>query len=153
MGIIILLLALGLILLFIEVFLMPGFGVAGIGGLLSFGWAVVRAFMDFPTWVGIVVLAGCMLLVVLFLIFALRAKTWEKLSLKQEIDTKAVESPAEAGITVGMEGVSLTRLGPGGHASFDGKEIEVCARGGMIGPDTPVKVVAVDGLRVFVTSL
>jgi len=57
MSLIITLIVIGLILLAIEVLIIPGFGVAGILGLLSLAGAAVLGFTMFSTTTGLIILA------------------------------------------------------------------------------------------------
>jgi membrane-bound ClpP family serine protease len=127
MGLIITLIVIGLLLLIAEMIVIPGFGIAGILGLASFIGAIVLAFTQF--------------------------KTWRKITLKQNIEDKALQSPAEKGITVGMEGFSLTRLNPSGNGRFGDVTVEVRSAQELIPPKTPIKVVYIEGLSIFVSPV
>lgn len=150
MAFIITLIIIGLLLLVAELTIIPGFGVAGILGLASFVGAVVLAFTQYSLTVGFLVLFSALAVCGVLIFFILRSKTWRKIALKQKIDEKATPSPADLGITAGMEGISLTRLSPGGNARFGDKTVPVQAAQGLIQPKTPVKVTEIDGLRILV---
>jgi membrane-bound serine protease (ClpP class) len=49
-------------------------------------------------------------------------------------------------------GTALTQLRPSGTALINGKRVDVVTEGGLIEKGTPVKVVAVEGLRVVVRA-
>jgi len=51
------------------------------------------------------------------------------------------------------DGVSLTNLRPCGTALIDDRRVDVVTEGQMVEKGTPVKVVAVEGLRVVVRPL
>jgi membrane-bound serine protease (ClpP class) len=53
----------------------------------------------------------------------------------------------------GMRGRSLTILRPSGKAQFDDRVVDVVTEGEFIGPETPVTVVATDGMRVVVRGV
>lgn len=48
------------------------------------------------------------------------------------------------------EGVAFTLLRPSGTAVIDGQRVDVVTEGGLVEKGTPVRVVAVEGLRVVV---
>ena len=150
MGLVITLIILGLLLLFAEILIIPGVGIAGILGLLSMAGSCVYAFMEIGHMAGIVVTAVNVVLVVLLTVWVLRAKTWQRLALNTNIDAKAVVP--EVNVAPGMKGVSITRLAPMGMARFGDLRLEVTAREGIIEPGVDVEVVEVDGIKVYVTT-
>lgn len=141
---------LGLLLLFAEILIIPGVGIAGILGLLSMGGSCVYAFMEIGQTTGIIVTAVNAVLIVMLTIWVLRAKTWQRLALNTNIDAKAVVP--EVNVVPGMKGVSVTRLAPMGMARFGDLRLEVTAREGVIDPGVEVEVVEVDGIKVYVTT-
>ena len=150
MGLVITLIILGLLLLFAEILIIPGVGVAGILGLLSMAGSCVYAFMEMGQTAGIVVTAVNVVLIVLLTIWVLRAKTWKRLALETNIDAKAVVP--EVNVVPGEKGVSVTRLAPMGTARFGDLRLEVTAREGIIDPGVEIEVVEVDGIKVYVTT-
>ena len=92
MGLIISLIVIGMVLMLTEIMLIPGVGVAGILGFLSIGGACYLAFCEFGTMTGIIVLASNAIVLVLLLIWVLRAQTWKKFTLNTNIDSKAVST-------------------------------------------------------------
>lgn len=150
MGLVITLIILGLLLLFAEILIIPGVGVAGILGLLSMCGSCVYAFMEMGKDAGFIVTAVNVVMIVLLTIWVLRAKTWQRLALNTNIDTKAVVP--EVNVVPGMKGVSITRLAPMGMARFGDMRLEVTAREGIIDPGVEVEVVEVDGIKVYVTT-
>lgn len=148
MGLIISLILIGLVLIFAEVLLIPGVGIAGILGLLSMGGSCYYAFVEFGTTTGVIVIAVNVFLIVAFTIWMLRAKTWKKLTLNTNIDSKAVVP--EVAVEVGQEGRTVTRLAPMGAARFGNNVLEVTSYQGMIDSGVDIKVVAIDGTKVYV---
>jgi len=150
MGLIITLIIIGVVLLLAELLLIPGVGVAGILGLLSLAGANFIAFAYYPHPAGVIVLATTLIICISGIWYALRAQTWKRLSLKNEIEAKAIPLPQDLGIHVGMRGKALGRLIPAGKARFGNIDTEAYAFQGMIDPDTEVEVVLIDNLRIFV---
>ncbi len=152
-GLIITLIVIGLLLLIAEMTVIPGFGIAGILGLASFIGAIVLAFLQFGNTIGFIILFGALTLCGVLVFFVLRSKTWRKITLKHNIDEKATPSPEDRGITVGMEGISLTRLNPAGNGRFGDITAEVRSSHGLIQPKTHIKVIYIEGLSIFVSSV
>ena len=68
MGLVITLIILGLLLLFAEILIIPGVGIAGILGLLSMGGSCAYAFMEIGQTTGIIVTAVNAVLIVMLTI-------------------------------------------------------------------------------------
>lgn len=150
MGFIITLILLGLVLIFAEILLVPGVGVAGILGLLSMGGSCFYAFYEFGNLTGAIITAVNAVLIMALTVYILRAKTWKKMSLETNINSKAVES---AVLSVGDEGRTLTRLAPMGSARFGDYVVEVKAVEGMLDPGIDVKVVLIEDGKIYVNVI
>ncbi len=150
MGFIITLILVGLVLMFAEIMLVPGVGVAGVLALLSMGGSCFYAFTEFGNTTGAIVTAVNVVLLVAMLVYVLRAKTWKKMSLETNISSKAVENVT---VAVGDHGKSVTRLAPMGSARFGNYIIEVKALEGMMDPETPIEVVLIEDNKIYVKAL
>ena len=148
MGLIITLILLGLVLIFAEILLIPGVGVAGILGLLSISGSCFYAFHQIGTTAGVIVTAVNAALLVALTIWVLRAKTWKRLTLETAVDGKAIVS--DETVSVGERGVTVTRLAPMGMVRFGGESVEVKALEGMIDPGVDVEVVMIEDKRIYV---
>ena len=149
MGFVITLILVGIILIFIEILLIPGVGVAGVLGLLSMGGSCFYAFHEFGLTTGIIVAVVNAVLIIGLAIYVLRAKTWKRMSLETNIDSKAVES---AVLSLGDKGKTLTRLAPMGSARFGDYVVEVKALEGMLDPEVPVEVVLIEDNKIYVKA-
>ncbi len=147
MGFIITLILVGLVLMFAEIMLIPGVGVAGILGLLSLGDSCFYAFTEFGNTIGGIVTTVNVVLLVVMTIYVLRAKTWKRMSLETNIDSKAVEN---ATVAVGDRGKTVTRLAPMGSARFENYIVEVKALEGMLDPETRVEIVLIEDNKIYV---
>ena len=79
----------GISLLLAEMFLLPGFGVAGIFGLLSLAGAVVLAYLKLTTlwvWAGHITLAACVLLCAIAIWVFVKSKAMDKMALETKIE-------------------------------------------------------------------
>lgn len=148
MGFIITLIIVGLILLFAEILIVPGVGFAGILGLISMGGSCFYAFNQMGNTAGAIVTAVNVVLVVGLSIYVLRAKTWKRLTLETNIDSKALDTDLR--LAVGDRGCTVTRLAPMGTARFENESVEVKALEGMIDPGVEIEVVLIEDGRVYV---
>ena len=147
MGLVVTLIIIGLLLIFAEILLIPGIGVAGILGVIALGGSCVYAFVEISSTAGLVVTAVNVALLVFLTIYVLRAKTWKKISLETNIDSKAASYVV---VAVGDEGKTLTRLAPMGQVLIGGESVEVRALEGMIDPNVDVVVVMVEDNKIYV---
>lgn len=146
---IIALIILGLFLLVVEFFMIPGITVAGIGGFLIIIYAIYSAYIDHGTSAGHLTLLFTAIASIATLVFSLRARTWKRVSLETSISSKAVDE-LENEIQVGDEGITISRLAPMGKASIKGKTVEVSTVGELINPNTPIVVVHVETNKIIV---
>jgi membrane-bound serine protease (ClpP class) len=162
-------LVLGLGLLALELFVIPGFGVAGIAGILCIVSALVLTLIGLPldvllttgAWVQpLTRVAIALMLTTVGLIvsarFLPRTRAMNKLVLKSKlasnVETKGPNSfvSADESRLVGLLGVAESDLRPVGVARFGDVRIDVVSEGGYIAAGTQVRVREVEGARVVV---
>lgn len=151
---IILLFAIGLVLLFFEVFV-PG-GVLGVlGGLFMLAGCGV-AFADYGTGGGSIatVLAVALIGFTLYFELFLLPKTalGRKLFLDQAISAQSQPPPARAEEILGRDGETLTTLAPSGYVLVAGKKYEAASQSGLLPRGTAVKVTGLDNFRLLVSK-
>lgn len=149
-GIIIILL-IALILIFLEVFVLPGINVAGILGLLMLVGGIYLSYTQIGTPTAHYILASSLLISILILFFGLRAKTWSKLSLNTAVDGK-IENFKPNTIIAGDKGVAITRLGPMGKVLINGQEVEAKSSN-IVDAQTEIEVTEIDGNEIIVKPL
>lgn len=161
----------GLILLGIEIFVTPGFGVLGILGILAIVTGLTMSMVDnwifefkgpFP-WnrilgpVAIVMVASLAsitgILLSVHMLFPTRV--FNRIALRTDLKTENgfVGVPTLKDIVIGEEGVTFTDLRPAGKVTINGKWVEARAAVGFIRKDTKVKVVRIEGGVIFVETL
>lgn len=145
----ILLILLGLLFLFAELLLLPGVSVGALLALICYGSAIYLAFVKFSTTVGIAVLVVILLLSLLAIIFSLRAKTWKRLSLNEQVSSSSMPSP-EAELKIGDRGRAISRLAPMGKVDFDGKIFEAKSFDTYIDARSTIEVVGFENFNVIV---
>lgn len=92
---VVLLILFGVLFLVAEIVLLPGVSVGALLALVSYGGAVYLAFRAFGTVGGIIAIAVVLLLSLVATIISLRAKTWQRFSLRQQIDSSSMPRPEE----------------------------------------------------------
>lgn len=144
---------LGLIAMVLEIIVFPGFGVAGVIGIILFGWGVLLAAVDVAQVTEALVLAliATIIIFVVCLKLMSRYKFWFKLTLQnRQQKEEGYVAPPEQGIFTGKEGFALTPLRPAGTAEVEGHRLDVVTGGEFIAPNSRVVVVKVEGTRVVV---
>jgi membrane-bound ClpP family serine protease len=84
---VVLLVLAGVALLVLEMFFLPGFGIAGISGFACLIAAVVIAWLWIGRMAGYITLASCLVLSGLAIWGFLRSKTLDKMALDSKIDS------------------------------------------------------------------
>jgi len=146
---IIILIVAGLALMVVEVVVLPGITVAGIGGVILIGSGVYLTFKWFGNTAGTFALIGTGVLFIIFLIYALREKTWDRLSLHSEIDSK-VNVVDTNDIKAGDKGMTVSRLAPIGKILIHGKIMEGKSEFGLIDENREIEVVHVNESTIIV---
>ena len=146
---IILLIILGIILVIIEFFIVPGITVAGVLGFLVLVSAIVLTYYNYESSTGNLILAGILLFLGISIAFAFRAKTWDKISLKTEI-TKKVNTEAELKVKKGDEGITVSRLAPMGKILINNEYFEAKTQNRMIDENQNITVVKIKNKRIIV---
>ena len=150
MSLIITLIVIGLILLAIEVLIIPGFGVAGILGLLSLAGAAILGFTMFYTTTGLIILGAIILATAISTWLILRSKTWKRATLNTKISARVDTAPEEKGIVPGVQGVTTSRLAPSGKARLSGEDVEVVSREGIIPSGSKIEVISIEDGKIIV---
>ena len=155
-GLIIFIIGVGLVLA--EVFVIPGFGVAGISGIICiFGGLLFTIDTNTGDWgsairtlsqafIEILVIGG------LLVYFLPKTSLW-KSTILQTAETSEegyAAAPASLGDFAGKRGTAVTSLRPAGIALIDGERVDVVSQGSFIDKDAEVEVLKVEGGRVIV---
>lgn len=151
MELVVILLLAGAALLFAEIFL-PGMiaGIIGFGCLVA---GVITGFMDYGPRTGTFILLGVIFGLVTG--FVLWVKYFPDSRYARLFVSKRVVGnvDAEKPELLHQTGTAYTILRPSGTALINGRRVDVVTEGGLIERGTPVKVVAIEGLRVVVRAL
>jgi len=151
-ALIIVLIVIGLALMVVEVVVLPGITVAGIAGALLIGCGVFLTYKWFGNTAGTYALIGTGILFIVFLIYVVRAKTWERLSLHSEIDSR-VNVVDTNDIRTGDRGMTVSRLAPIGKVLIHDKIMEGKSEFGLIDENREIEVVYVNDSTIIVQEI
>ena len=143
---------LGVLLLLLELLVIPGFGVVGIGGIIAILASIVlaaensvQALISWPLPWGDGSLVGFLLR------YLTKTKRWQWFVLTERLDKEqGYTAPQDLQGLAGKEGVALTPLRPAGTAEIAGERYDVISEGIYIPAGTELVVVRVEGARVVV---
>ncbi|MFZ5649684.1 MAG: NfeD family protein [Bacillota bacterium] len=148
---------LGIAALVLEIFIIPGFGVAGVAGLLLIAWGILFLAVDFTqaTTALVLALAGSVALFFVMLGLFRRFNVWHRLTLKTKQYKEAgyVAPSADLALHVGKTGTSLTPLRPSGAVEVFGQRMDVVTEGEFIPAGTAIEIIRVEGTRVIVRAM
>lgn len=158
---------LGLVLLILEIFVIPGFGVAGISGIALIVASLVLSMQGFvlPQFEWQKTMFRKNLLIVslstvsAFAVFSILAYSLPQVRLFSRLTLKAAQS-AEEGFTVqtkdeeqrfiGKRGIAVTTLRPSGKAEIGDEIVYVETDGEFVEAGQPIEVTLVSGNRIVV---
>lgn len=156
-----LLLGAGVVLVVLEVFFIPGFGIAGVLGSVALLASLSLSLIgDGVTWdfvlraVGRVVFS--LLLAVMAALVSLRflprLPFGRRLILETALPSEQGFSSAPAGDQswLGKVGKAVSPLRPAGIAEIEGQRVDVVSDGDLVEPGAPIVVTRVDGNRIVV---
>lgn len=144
------LIIIGQVLLFIELAIIPGLGIAGVLGLGAIAGSCYLSFANISTTAGIMIILINIILATIVVMLTLRKKTWKRFSLDTNIDAKIDTPIKEKGVSVGDTGTAITRLAPSGTAAINGNTLEVTTRGTLIDPQKSIEVTEISNNKVYV---
>ena len=157
----------GVAFIVLEIFVIPGMGIFGIGGMLMVICSIVLATQTFviprtaeelarmPVSLGMLVAASSGFLVAVAVLRKVIPNTpyFKKMMLQppvrdeMEEDREVIVDWSEL---MGQNGVAVTRLFPAGKARIAGNVIDVITDGRMVDKDEPIVVIEAIGNRVVV---
>jgi len=162
----------GIGLLLVEIFVIPGFGIAGIGGIILIVASLFLTLVRHPFSTSPIAkeeyrqalytislsFMAVFVIILLFLKFIPRTRFWKR--LRPRIVLTSREKPEEGYQStsptwerfLGKEGKSLSILRPAGRAVFGEEILDVVTEGSFINRGQRVKIIKVEGNRIIVAE-
>lgn len=145
-----LLICIGLVLLAIEAFLIPGFGVVGVLGIFALAGGVAWAFYTVGPVGGTVTLFLSAGIVTAGTIIVSRTAGKKLVLQQQNVDRVDSDVRATREALIGRRGVAMTVLRPSGKIEIDGVWHDVTSSDTFIDQGRTVEVVKVTDNTIFV---
>jgi len=151
----------GVCLLLLEAFVIPGFGIAGILGLGCITFSIFFIFSQaYETEQAITTLSISVLVTVGLCIVAVnllpKTRTWHNFVLQTEMASESgFHSAAREDFQqyLGQVGIALTTLRPSGTIRIGENRIDAVSVGDFISSEATIKVVQVEGPKVYVEEI
>lgn len=137
----------GYLLISIELFVVPGFGVPGISGLICLILACALALRYFGAVGGGTLVGGVILLTSVGIYFLPRMPFGRWIIQRKTLESARTEV---SGLAIGDRGTTESDLRPAGIARFGQRRESVVTGGEYIDTDKTVTVVELEGLRIVV---
>lgn len=134
-----------------EIFLLPGFTIAGIAGAI-FAIAGIGYAYTLSINIGHITLGSSVVIFGGLFFWLLRARSFQRIALKTDVDS-TITSTRDLGLQVGDEGLTVSRLAPIGKACFGNTTVEAKAVDSFIDEQIPVVIVRIDGYNVIVETI
>lgn len=170
----VLLILLGLLLLLLEIFVLPGFGIAGISGILLLVWGLIQAMtIRYPgnpgelpgfesvgnlgpavTNVGLAVVGSVICMALLLHSLNDQSRVGGKLILVSNLDSALEDTRAlflES--LIGQNAVALTPLSPSGTVSLQGENFDALSEGSYLDAQSTVRIIDVRNHRLVVDHI
>lgn len=152
LGLIVAILIIGLLLIFLEIFFIPGttvFGIAG-GVIVVLGIGMMYAY--YGKQYGNITLMVSAVAVVAAIVAGFKVIDSNTLAMKGEINSK-VNQLETKGAVVGDKGIAVTDLRPNGKAVFNDRKVDVYSNGDFIPRDASLEIIKITNEKIFVTLL
>ncbi len=159
------LLSIGVVLLAIEIFVVPGFGVfgvLGIGGILaSIYLSMIGSMSTLVDYTNAAMVLSASMLIVLVTGWVIMRTLPKNMRLYRsgimlgEVTGRETGylSATVRGELVGRRGIAVTDLRPAGVGRFDGERVDIVAEEGWLTSGTPIEIVRAEGYRHVVRAM
>lgn len=156
----------GIALLLIEAFVIPGFGIVGVLGILCILSSFVLSLLphldsiSFEEIINAITLVGLSFVfafVILIPVFKFVPRTKAFKSLILDVSEKTQEgfrsTPDTYEQYLGAEGMAISTLRPAGIGLFKGSRLNVVAEGEFIESNSKIKIIKVEGYKIIVRKI
>lgn len=152
MGLIAFLVLLGAFFLVAELVFLPGLTFGLVLSLMGYVAAIYLGFARLGFVGGVITLVVVVAISLLVTVLSLRAKTWQRLALKDKVDGQSMDTPSNS-VNIGDKGVCVSRLSPMGKVNIAGKIYEAKSVDSYIDQRSEVGVVGFENFTVIVKKI
>lgn len=146
---IITLLVLGILLILLEFFVVPGVTISGIGGLILLGLGIYFSYANYGLASGNTILLSTFGIIGLIFYVAHKTGAWKKITLNTEVTSKS-KPDVELNLKIGDSGKTISRLAPMGSVMINNEIFEASSKGIFINENTEIEIIRIKGNKIIV---
>jgi membrane-bound ClpP family serine protease len=144
-------LLLGIVLIFLEIFVIPGTTIFGVMGTAAVIASIFFAYKLLGTNYGHLSIVGGFIVFMVFFYAGRKLMDDNQMSLKRELTGKVNEFVAN--VKVGDVGKTFSDVKPNGKAFFGDEKLEVFSNGSYIDREIDVKIIKIEQNKIIVKPL
>jgi membrane-bound ClpP family serine protease len=141
----------GILLILVEIFLIPGLTITALTGAVFSIAGIYYAFRSYGVWGGSITLVSTLAIIGIAFICLVKSKALDTISLKTDIGS-TVASNDSVNIAVGDEGISISRLNPMGKVRVNSITMEAKTLGEFVDEHTEIVVLKVSPTQLTVKT-
>jgi membrane-bound ClpP family serine protease len=149
--IIVVLCLIGILLILAEIFLIPGLTITALAGAAFSIAGIYYAFRSYGAWGGSITLISTLAIIGVAFVYLVKSKALDTISLKTDIHS-TVASNDSLSVSVGDEGVSISRLNPMGKVRVNNVTMEAKTLGEFVDENTEIVVLKVSPTQLIVKT-
>ena len=139
----------GVLLIMVEIFLIPGITITAIAGIAFAIGGVYYAFHSLGTMAGFITLFSVVVIVGAAFVYLIKSKALDTIALKTDINS-TVTSENSLTVAVGDEGLTVSRLNPIGKVKVNNVTMEGKSLSDFIDENTKIVVLKVSPTQLIV---
>jgi membrane-bound ClpP family serine protease len=149
--IVVVLALLGLLLVLLEIFIIPGVTIAAVAGILILAESIYYAYTHLGVLGGTITLIAELVVLGVALVYFVKSKALDSIELKTNIES-TVASGDLLKVKEGDEGITLSRLNYMGKVKINDVIMEAKSEGEFIDDGTEIVVVKVSSTQLIVKT-
>ena len=149
---VILLIAIGLVLIIVELIFVPGTTIVGILGFILTAVGIWFGYAALGTTIGHFILGASVLVAGVAFFYSFKNDVWSRFALNDQNKSR-VNDEFQHTLAVGETGKTISALRPQGTATFSERRYEVQTNGEFIAPNTTVRIIKLKYNKITVEAL
>lgn len=149
LGFVLAIIFIGLLLIFLEIFFIPGTTLFGVIGGIALLIGVIMVYSYYGSKWGNVAVASSFVAVLIAVVAGFKVIQSNKLAMRAEITGRVNELEKNI-YNVGDKGIAATEFRPNGKGIFNGNKIEVYSTGEYIPRDSAIEIIKITNDKIFV---
>ncbi|MGA1869749.1 MAG: NfeD family protein [bacterium] len=156
----VILLIIGAVLLALEIFVIPGFGITGILGIIALTVGFILSMVGkYPSaaeiWSAISHISFALIIVMIALAFSIKSMAHSKAAQQFILtsESKSEQTAPEQDTFLNQEGYAYTNLRPAGKGIFNNQRINVMTEGDFIEKGSPIRIIRIEGSKITVQRI